>query len=656
MADAMAAVASLVKSYAEAYRPAERAGGAPFFVEADRVLEFLESVDSPRPIPRATYGDVETRLEGLRERRRRSHAAGTRIPLVELEERFALPEIDSRLILMAAAPRVVAGFEEVYGYLNNDMTRRGITPALAAAILDMGNGLGPAVLRRLQPTAPLMCCRVLELENGALTVPPAVLQYVIAEGKAIDEGDFAVTEPPIEAEDEKAAARVAEIYAREPARFHFVVAGDNTRAWAFGAAASRLCRLNRPRRPPADEDPTVALRDAALGRRAVALADPEPETLEAYKRAVEAFPPAAVPLVFVMFEEPESFRCDAKSRYVFPFPAPERRAAYWRFYATRTGFDLGDEADVLAYDYRLSGDDVAAIVAEEAEQIDRGGLSDKPDFRARCREYSSRVVSRHLSAVRVDFRFDDIVLPPKSREQLSDLVACVRNRRTVLEEWGFAAKLSLGIGISALFSGPSGTGKTMAAGIIANELEHPLFRVDLSSVVSKYIGETEKNLKQVFEAAQGTNAVLFFDEADALFGKRTEVRDAHDRYANIEVSFLLQQMEEYAGLAILATNKKDDLDQAFLRRLQFAVEYPFPNEELREAIWRKVFPSRVPISEEVDFSVLASKYELAGGNIKNAALLSAYLAADRGTAVGGLEILTAIRREYEKLGRICPRD
>jgi hypothetical protein len=398
------------------------------------------------------------------------------------------------------------------------------------------------------------------------------------------------------------------------------------------------------------------LRDAALGRRAVALPDPEPETVNAYRRTAEAFPPAAVPLLFVVLEGTESFRYDATSRYVFPFPGPERRAAYWRFYATRAGFDLGEEAEVLAYDYRLCGDDVAAIVAEEAERAGRTGGGGKPDFRARCRDYSGRIVSRHLSPVRVGFRFADIVLPPKSGEQLSDIMACVRNRRTVLEDWGFAAKLSLGVGVSALFSGPSGTGKTMAAGIIANELEHPLFRVDLASVVSKYIGETEKNLKQVFEAAQGTNAVLFFDEADALFGKRTEVKDAHDRYANIEVSFLLQQMEEYAGLAILATNKKDDLDEAFLRRLQFVVEFPFPNAALRQAIWRKVFPTAVPLSEDVDFGALANKYELAGGNIKNAALLSAYLAAEQRAAVSRRGILTAIRREYEKLGRIYPGD
>jgi hypothetical protein len=652
LADALAAVAYLVKTYAEVKRPPDKAGGSPFFSEGERVLKVLEEA-AAGPAP-TVPANAEARLEEVWERGQRSAAAGAKIPLLELGDRFGLDRVDVCLLLLAAVPYLVADFEEVYGYLNNDMTRRGLTPALASAILDTGGDA--AALRRLLPGAPLRRCRILEVENGALTVPAAVLQYVVAGGAAPLDGESGAAEPPGEPEDERAARRAAAVYARDPGRFHFVVAGDRPRARSFVAAASRLCGLSDTYTPAEAEEPRAALRDAGLASRALVLVDPGREVLTGYERAAQAMPPASLPLVFVLFEEPESFRCGAKSRYAFDFPGPARREVYWRFYGARAGLEVNGEAGALAYDYRLSGDDVAAIVGEEAERLAGADGGVKPDLRARCREYSARVVSRHVRPARVNFRLEDIVLPPANSEQLAELMACVRNRRTVLEEWGFAAKLSLGVGVSALFSGPSGTGKTMAAGIIAEELELPLFKVDLSSVVSKYIGETEKNLKDVFEAAEKANAVLFFDEADALFGKRTEVKDAHDRYANIEVSYLLQQMEEYSGLAILATNKKEDLDRAFLRRIQFVVEFPFPNETLREEIWRKVFPAGVPISADVDFCAIARTYSLAGGNIKNAALLAAYLAAEGRTAVGPQELHRALKREYEKLGKIYPGD
>jgi SpoVK/Ycf46/Vps4 family AAA+-type ATPase len=230
---------------------------------------------------------------------------------------------------------------------------------------------------------------------------------------------------------------------------------------------------------------------------------------------------------------------------------------------------------------------------------------------------------------------------------LRDIESHVRHRFQVYERWGFATKGLRGLGISALFSGASGTGKTMAGEVLAGRLRLDLYRIDLSSVVSKYIGETEKNLRRIFDAAEQGGAILFFDEADALFGKRSEVKDSHDRYANIEVSYLLQRMESYRGLAILTTNMKSALDPAFLRRIRFVVQFPFPDACQRAEIWRRIFPAETP-TEGLDPKEL-SRLNVAGGNIRNIALNAAFVAADAGEPVRMTHLLRAARSEYAKL-------
>jgi SpoVK/Ycf46/Vps4 family AAA+-type ATPase len=249
------------------------------------------------------------------------------------------------------------------------------------------------------------------------------------------------------------------------------------------------------------------------------------------------------------------------------------------------------------------------------------------------------------------FQWGDLVLPRDVLHQLQEVTAQVKYRTRVFEEWGFEQKLSLGRGLHALFAGPSGTGKTMAAEIMASELGLDLYKIDLSNVVSKYIGETEKNLARIFDEAEATSAILFFDEADALFGKRSEVNDAHDRYANVETSFLLQRMEEYAGMTILATNLRRNMDDAFLRRLAFAVQFPFPEEPERLRIWRAVFPAATPRARDLDLEFMARQFKLAGGNIKNVALAAAFLAATDGGVVSMAHVIRATRRELQKMGR-----
>jgi SpoVK/Ycf46/Vps4 family AAA+-type ATPase len=243
--------------------------------------------------------------------------------------------------------------------------------------------------------------------------------------------------------------------------------------------------------------------------------------------------------------------------------------------------------------------------------------------------------------------WDDLVLPPEAETLLRQIAAQVPQRTTVYETWGFGERITRGLGVSVLFAGPSGVGKTMAAEVVARHLELDLYRIDLSAVVSKYIGETEKNLRRLFDAAEGGGSILFFDEADALFGKRSDVKDAHDRYANIEIDFLLQRMESYRGLAILATNMRSALDTAFLRRLRFIVDFTHPGPAERRVLWEKAFPAKAP-RDELDFDRLAL-LQTNGGMTRNIVLNAAFLAASRGSRITMPIVLDAARAEFEKL-------
>jgi hypothetical protein len=319
---------------------------------------------------------------------------------------------------------------------------------------------------------------------------------------------------------------------------------------------------------------------------------------------------------------------------------------------------LGPAADTLNghVEQLVSQFDLTRDLIEDAAADALGRVNVSPDTRAHdlgralwdaCRDHARPRLEDLAQRIKSGATWEQLVLPEAQLQILQDVAAHVRHKTTVYETWGFAQAGTRGLGISALFAGTSGTGKTMAAEVIANDLRLDLYRVDLSSVVSKYIGETEKNLRQIFDAAEQGGAVLLFDEADALFGKRSEVKDSHDRYANIEVSYLLQRMECYKGLAILTTNMRSALDTAFLRRLRFVVQFPFPDATHRAEIWRRSFPSRTPL-EDVDARLLSS-LSVSGGNIRNIALNAAFLAADEGTPVRMNHLLRAARSEYAKL-------
>jgi AAA+ superfamily predicted ATPase len=275
------------------------------------------------------------------------------------------------------------------------------------------------------------------------------------------------------------------------------------------------------------------------------------------------------------------------------------------------------------------------------------------DLYEACRLLSNHKLTYYAQKIQPKFTWNDLILPEDRQRQLHEICQWVKYHHVVFGDWGFERKLSLGKGLNVLFVGLSGTGKTMAAEIIAGELGLDLYKIDLSVVVSKYIGETEKNLSRIFAEAATSNAILFFDEADAIFGKRSEVKDAHDRYANIEINYLLMKMEEHEGIVILATNLQKNLDEAFLRRLHFAVEFPFPDEEHRQRLWQSVFPAAAPLGADIDVAFLARRLKLSGGNIKNIALNAAFLAAENSGTIGMEHVVLATKREFQKLGRLC---
>ena len=335
-------------------------------------------------------------------------------------------------------------------------------------------------------------------------------------------------------------------------------------------------------------------------------------------------------------------------------PVIGEQMALWKHTLGEIGAILDGEMESLVSQFDMSAHLIRRVSAEVVETLYRKTSENKPStiqikdlLWEKCCAVTRPSLDNLAQRIKPVAVWENLILPETPKLALKEIAMQVRQRLTVYETWGFAANCSRGLGITVLFTGESGTGKTMASEVLANDLHLDLYRIDLSQVVNKYIGETEKNLKKIFDAAEDGGAILLFDEADALFGKRSEVKDSHDRYANIEVSYLLQRMESYRGLAILTTNLKSALDKAFLRRLRFIVQFPFPDTRQRKEIWQHIFPDQTP-TEELDWEKLA-RLNIAGGNIRNIAMNAAFIAANEGLPVSMSNISRAARSEYAKL-------
>ncbi len=548
-------------------------------------------------------------------------------------------------------------------------------PLIAAALDDAGLpaptfGLALATLpdghwSALTPAAPLRAWRLIELAGpGPATAPLRIDERILHFLAGIDQPDerlHGLVERSSPEPDGATptmttiAGRVASVLAAGPPHATVqVIGGDRaTRLAIAGFAAAGTERTLW--RVEAADLPVIAADRYALARfvsreavleRALVLIECD----DVDGASVSAFVEALVVPAVLGAAEPLRSMTGAPVIDVSVPPATER-LAIWR---AALGPDVSSRLDgslgPLAAQFDLGPESLRAVAARAATVVATGSSRDvERVVWDACRTEARPRLDGLAERVEAVADWDDIILPDGQLRTLHTIASQVRQRHRVYDHWGFATKGRRGLGISALFAGPSGTGKTMAAEVLARDLQLDLYRIDLATVVSKYIGETEKNLKRLFDAAEAGGAILFFDEADALFGKRSDVKDSHDRYANIEVSYLLQRMESYRGLAILTTNLKTALDSAFLRRIRFVVHFPFPDAAQRARIWRGIFPAETPTAT-LDHDRLA-QLDVAGGHIRNIALGAAFLAADRSDAVTMSDLAQAAQAEYAKLER-----
>jgi ATP-dependent 26S proteasome regulatory subunit len=578
---------------------------------------------------------------------------------------FALTPFERDVLLLCLLPELDPALERLYGYLQDDMARRFATPQLALAVYCDDPGAWLAARDCFSHTAPLLRFRLLTIDAGpaalavrAIRLDERMADYLLGVNQ-LDARVRGLLTPLPEAllapEQQVWLDRIwagLEAGTKSPPQPLWNLVGPPRSGRA--AVARGLC--DRAGLDVRQLDPTRLPQDRAEREQVLRLIEREALLLEfaVYIEEFEADPAGGV-AAGLSVEELDDFQAiaivagarawqGARATRAISVDRPDAGVQRQLWRAALNGTTPAScEIDRLVQQFDLGPREIsqAAAYARSADSADLWDI---------CRDRFASDLENLAQRVRPCYEWDDIVLPSDSARQLREIAGQVKLRPQVYDVWGFGAKLSRGRGISALFAGPSGTGKTMAAEVLAADLRLNLYRIDLAGVVSKYIGETEKNLRRIFDAAEESGAILFFDEADALFGKRVEVREAHDRYANIEINYLLQRMEDYRGLAILATNKKSHMDEAFLRRLRFLVDFPFPDAVQRRRIWERSIPAEAETSG-LDFASL-SRLEISGGSIRNVVLNAAFLAAGEGAPIGMDHVLLACRREYAKIDKL----
>jgi ATPase family associated with various cellular activities (AAA) len=646
--------------------------------EADRLLAGEDpgaeaDFHSADPAARCVTDELTALGAALTAQRQQLAEAGTPAALDTLGYLFELTAFEQDVLLLCLAPELDPGMARLYAYVQDD-TRSGYpTPHLARAVL---GGTDMAQRATFMPRAPLRRFRLVVLEPGPPAATPgsralrldervcAYLQGVDLADEPLDDLLRPVPRTPLTAHQSDLIDEVLRLggTGRSGARLPMInivgpptVASGVARGFADRLGV-RLYRLDPARLATTNTGRQAAIqlleREAVLAQFTVFIDadDGDPGLVELLERL-------DVPVLLVGSSTPLEPGRPGVTLQVRK-PGPDGQQELWRLaLAGRDGQIHEDAIDGIVQQFDLDPGAIVGAVGAAARLARARGADERAmnadDLWQACRQQGSPRLEDLARRIEPRYGWEDIVLPEDGLEQLREIAAQVVARPRVYEAWGFGRRLGPGRGISALFAGPSGTGKTMAAEILARSLQLDLYRVDLAGVVSKYIGETEKNLRRVFDAAERSGAILCFDEADALFGKRSEVKDSHDRYANIEVDYLLQRMEDYRGLAILTTNRKAALDRAFLRRLRFLVDFPFPDADLRRRIWQRSFPPEAPLAD-LDWGALA-RMEIAGGNIRNIAVNAAFLAARDGTRIGVAHVMHAARREYAKADKLIDR-
>lgn len=606
---------------------------------------------------------VDALLAGLGERQLRKGRLPKRQPHTAIDaivERFRLNETATDVLTLALAPDVNPAYAQIYAYLNDDVRKRWPTFDLAQRLF------GKAADGALVADGPLRHPALLLLQAAEETrtplplvefaANPVLAGWVLGGAPAFDRQGLVLERSSADGDPGPLAGLAAVIASDAPPLVAMIGAHSTDREDAVRALAGRLKRAVVRLTVKGEADVRTLVRDGILAARlegALLLIEFDSAAAPAIASLLRD---ARVP-VFLFAPADESWRPHLAGLLMieigFKVPDSLARRALWT--SALSGAGILADADSVSHAaerFRLSGRQIAAAAASL-----RLGLSLQPDERATATADSLLASARRQTEInlgglaqRLPLRhgWKDLVLPPGSLNQLRRLGAAIRHRERVFSEWGFGG----GPGVTALFSGGPGTGKSMSAGVLAREAGLDLWRIDLSAIVSKYIGETEKHLDRVFALAVDGNAILFFDEADALFGKRSEVKDAHDRYANIEAAFLLQRLESFDGVVVLASNLARNVDPAFSRRMHFVIDFPLPDVALRERLWWASLPERAPVADDVDVGFLARQFMLAGGDIRVAALDAAFAAADEGVAIDMARLCQAVARQLLKQGKI----
>jgi SpoVK/Ycf46/Vps4 family AAA+-type ATPase len=618
-------------------------------------------------------------------------------PWHKLVAEFSLSDIEQEILLLALAPDIDLKYETLFAYLNNDVTRKWPTFDLALRVGASRAEQRSDVHRCLLPESKLFSSGLVHPINSisdrrswlatGFSAAPAVRQY-LSHSSSLDPRLRTFVErrrPSLDWEQLPVSAdlknqlrgfsrRLMESRSKLPVII-FVGPDGVGRTQAAEQVCqelgvSSLLRVDLDVLRSSGEHVGELTRALLLHQRLhaaglyldsmEALFDKEqklfPESRLLFKILTEAKGPVFIPCEATTYWR-ELFTAQRSICFRFDLPDfPTRRRLWENAIATADAQIAGSYLDALADRFVLTPVQIAAAAesALDARYVahhETAGSFESALFEA-ARAQSDQSLGALATKVKTIHSWNDLILPHLTLQRVKEISAAIRQRHVVYSEWGFEARIAAGLGLKVLFSGASGTGKTMTAAVIARDLDLDLYRIDLSGIVSKYIGETEKNLDRIFSAAQCSNAILFFDEADALFGKRSEVKNAHDRYANIEVAYLLQKIEEYEGVVILASNLSKNIDEAFSRRMHYVVEFPLPNEAHRERLWRGMFPAQVPLGEDVDFQFLAKQFSIAGGDIRNVALEAAFLAAQNGKIVTMKQLATALARQMIKQGKI----
>jgi hypothetical protein len=601
-------------------------------------------------------------LDGESEQAERS---GVDVRLRRLSRQAGLTPLDVDLLMIALLPDLDSRFERLYGYLNDDVTRRRASVGLALQLAGV-SGMSAAARSRLEPSRPLVSQGLVLVEDTerpmltrGLRVPDRVAAHLLGDdapdaelaGLLVDVAGYRTDLSSQLAHALAAGVRLIHLKERM-AGSGAATAVATLAEFGTGAVVVDLARL------AAVHDPRViaslAVREALL-HGAGLVAGPI-EQVEPHADVVRWLAESEVPLLLF---GASTWDPQWSIRNPLALDAPVltvgNRIELWSRELAAAGPEpaVGLDAGGLAGHLALGPAQVQrAVNAARTSAELRDGQITAEDLRRGIRAQNAAGLERLARRIEPEVGWDDLVLAPNVRRALVELAARARHRDRVLSEWRMRRGGGRGRGVTALFAGDSGTGKTMSAEVIAGDLALDLYTVNLATVVDKYIGETEKNLERIFAEAGGVNAVLFFDEADAIFGKRSDVKDAHDRYANIESAYLLQRLETFDGLAILASNLRANIDEAFTRRLDAIIDFPAPTPELRRALWVHCLEPPLPLADDLDLDFLAESFEMAGGNIRSASTTAAYLAAAAGTPVTMHDVIAAVEQEYRKLGRL----